>query len=137
LALRRAPEQFNKDDECPKTARTIQIEKAALLFSAGPGSAFRLLFIVLPIAMLSHWFFPLLSRLKRTGDPTIVWIALALGAIGVALLFAARLPLYRQRRFFVFGPRELDEKHRRLYRWAYKFVGTSVCLLVLLLLILR
>jgi hypothetical protein len=98
---------------------------------------FGLLFIVLPIAMLSHWLFPLLSRLKRTGDPTIVWMALALGAIGVALLFAARLPLYRQRRFFVFGPRELDERHRRLYRWAYRVVGTSVFLLVLLLLILR
>ena len=98
---------------------------------------FGLLFIVLPIALLSHWFFPLLSRLKRTGDPTIVWIALALGIIGVMLLFAARLPLYEQRRFFVFGSRQLDEKHRRLYRWAYRFIGTSVLLLVLLLLILR
>ena len=96
-----------------------------------------LFFIILPIAALMSWFFPLLSRLKRTGDPTLVWIALALGAIGTALLFAARLPLYQQRRFFVFGPRELDEKHRRLYRLAYKFIGVSVGLLIFLLLMLQ
>jgi hypothetical protein len=113
------------DDTKPK-ARRCYFPPDMVLFGVN--------FIILLIALLCGWFLTLLSRLKSTGDLTLVWFALALGAIGVALLFAARLPLYQQRRFFVFGSRQLDEKHRRLYRWAYKFVGVSVGLLILLLL---
>jgi len=58
-------------------------------------------------------------------------------AIGTVLLFLARLPLYRQRRFLTFGPKELDERHRRVYWWAYRFIGASVLLLVVLLFVLR
>lgn len=73
----------------------------------------------------------------RTGDPTILWVTLVLATIGIVLLFIARLPLYRQRRFLTFGPGALDEQHRRIYRWAYRFIGTSMLLLVLLHLTLR
>jgi hypothetical protein len=113
-----------KDPE-PNARRCYFPPDMAVLFGAN--------FIIVPIALVCAWFLPLLSRFKSAGDPTLVLVALALGAIGVALLFAARLPLYQQRRFFLFGSRQLDEEHRRLYRWAYKFVGASVGLLILLL----
>jgi hypothetical protein len=50
------------------------------------------------------------------------------------LLFIARLPLYRQRRFWTFGPRQLDRKHRRFYWLANTAVVVSVLLLLLVLL---
>jgi hypothetical protein len=59
-------------------------------------------------------------------------IAIGLGIIGIVLLFLARLPLYRQKRFFVFGPKHLDAAHRKLYQAAYAFVWISVFLLLLL-----
>jgi hypothetical protein len=61
---------------------------------------------------------------------------MAFAGAGVVLLFLARLPLYRQRRFFAFGPKLLDESHRRLYRWAYGFICLGGLLLLLTLLAL-
>jgi hypothetical protein len=60
-------------------------------------------------------------------------VAVGLGVVGIGLLFFARLPLYRQRRFMTFGPRHLDSTHRKLYWRAYGFVAVSVALLALLL----
>ena len=117
-------------------ANDPKLKRPRCYFPPDLAALFGVHFIIGP-ALLCAWFLPLLSKFKRTGDLTFVWFALALATIGTVLLFAARLPLYRQRRFFVFGSRQLDEKHRRLYRWAYKFIGASVGLLVLLLLILR
>jgi hypothetical protein len=94
-------------------------------------------YIILPIAIFTSWFATHLSRLKSRGDATLVWFAFVLAAIGAALLFAARLPLYKQRRFFVIGPGDLDEKHRRIYRLAYRFIGVSVGLLILVLSLLQ
>jgi hypothetical protein len=65
-------------------------------------------FIFLPSLLLSGAFTAALYHTRRLGDPTLPWIAGALGFIGAVLLFFARLPLYRQRRFFAFGPRQLD-----------------------------
>lgn len=73
----------------------------------------------------------------RTGDATILWVAIVLTTIGIVLLFVARLPLYRQRRFLTLGPCTLDERHRMIYRWAYRFIGASLILLVMLHLALR
>ncbi len=98
---------------------------------------FGLYFVVLPLALLGGWFATHLYNAKSTGDVTLLWFAIAVGACGTVLLFLARLPLYRQRRFLVFGPRDLDEKHRRLYWWAYRLIGASVLLLLLLLLMVR
>jgi hypothetical protein len=44
-------------------------------------------------------------------------------------LFLARLPLYRARRFWTVGPRQLDRKHRRYYWLAYVAVTVSLLLL--------
>jgi hypothetical protein len=73
----------------------------------------------------------------RRGDPTMLYVALVVAAVGVVLLFMARLPLYRERRFFTFGPGALDQRHRRLYRWAYGFIAAGVVLMVLLHLVMR
>jgi hypothetical protein len=72
----------------------------------------------------------------RTGELTIPLLAMSFASVGVVLLFLARLPLYRQRRFFAFGSRLLDEPHRRLYRWAYRFLCLGGLLLLLTLLAL-
>jgi len=94
-------------------------------------------FIFLPVMILGGWLATNLYNAKSNGDMTLLWAAVVLGAIGTVLLFLARLPLYRQRRFLTFGPKELDERHRRVYWWAYRFIGASVLLLVVLLFVLR
>ena len=65
-----------------------------------------------------------------------VWMALTLAVIGVVLLFIARLPLYRHRRFFTFGPKGLPEGHRKVYRIAYGFVGVGAAMMLALLAVL-
>ncbi len=74
---------------------------------------------------------------KNFGDRSLLHIALCLGGAGSLLLLAARLPLYRQHRFFTFGPRSLTGIHRKLYYAAYCLILPSVALLALLLLNLR
>lgn len=67
----------------------------------------------------------------RQGDLTLFWIALVLAVTGLVLLFVARLPLYRQGKFFTFGSKALPERHRKMYRIAYVFIGTSVVIMLL------
>src|SRR5687768_10146566 len=76
-----------------------------------------------------------LARAKE-GDFTLLVIASAFSGAGIGLLFLARLPLYRQRRFFTFGSSALDAPHRRLYRWAYGFIVGGVVLLGMLFAVL-
>jgi hypothetical protein len=94
-------------------------------------------FVIIPVSVLFAMLLPLLSRARSSGDTTLLYVAFAVGAVGVILLAFARMPLYRQGRFFTFGPRALDEAHRRLYWWAYRFIVVSVLLMSLLLLFLR
>ena len=73
---------------------------------------------------------------RLTGAPWI-WcygIGLAAATVGVALVFYAKLPLYRQRRFFTFGSRALPESRRPFYRWGYRCIAFAVALLLCLLL---
>ena len=83
-----------------------------------------------PFAILFALVLPYFSLAERRGDKTLLTIALILGGIGVVLLFFARWPLYRQRRFFVFGARELCGVHKRLYYAAYLFIVPSILLLL-------
>jgi hypothetical protein len=96
------------------------------------------LVLVIPtVAILSAMLLPLLARFK-SGEVTGIFYAAIIGSvIGVVLLFFARLPLYRQRRFLTFGSSQLDSAHRRLYRVAYVFLGISILLLLLIWLRLR
>ena len=85
---------------------------------------------VFPIAALAMGlFFPIAAR-AREGDLTLFWVALAAAIVGIVLLFLAKLPLYRQGRYFSFGPRALPEGRRRVYRTAYAFIGANLFLIL-------
>jgi hypothetical protein len=84
-----------------------------------------MLFVILFAVVL-----PYFSLAERRGDRTLLTVALVLGGIGVVLLFFARLPLYRQRRFFFFGARHLSGVHKRLYYAAYVFIVPCILLLL-------
>ncbi len=93
--------------------------------------------VIIPaIGIIAACFLVALFR-ARQGDLTLLWIALALGVTGVVLLFVARLPLYRQGKFFTFGSEDLPETHRRIYRIAYVFIILSVLLILALAAALR
>jgi len=85
--------------------------------------------VIAAIAVLAAMLLPSITSL---GVTRIFWIGLAAGILGTVLLFLARLPLYRQRRFWTFGPGELDDFHRRLYWLAYLVVLVSMGLLFVL-----
>lgn len=97
---------------------------------------------------LEHWWLLILGAsailatqvleffTRLTGAP---WnwcyaIALTSGAVGVSLIFYAKLPLYRQRQFFTLGSRALPENRRIFYRWGYRCVLSAVVLLACLFL---
>lgn len=61
-------------------------------------------------------------------------IAASTGAAAVCLLFFAKLPLYRQRRFYTFGVRALPGRRRPFYRWGYRCAVFSILLFAYLLL---
>jgi hypothetical protein len=60
--------------------------------------------------------------------------ALAIATVGAFLIFYAKLPLYRQRRFLTFGSRALPETSRPFYRWGYRCIFLAVALLLCLFL---
>ncbi len=70
---------------------------------------------------------------RAFGDKRLFHLALWLAGVGSVLLLFARMPLYRQRRFFTLGPRSLTGVHRRLYYAAYWLIIPSIALLVILL----
>ena len=93
-------------------------------------------FILMPTVILAAMFTVALSRTAH-GDTTLLWAAIVIGAIGVVLLFFARLPLYRQRKFLSFGPRTLPAGHKKLYWFSYGFIGISIVVMALILIVLN
>jgi hypothetical protein len=88
--------------------------------------------LVIPIiAIVASCLLPSLNFLKTRDAIVLFYAALGTGSVGSILLFFARLPLYRQRRFWTFGPRELPSFHRKLYWLAYMFVVISILLLLI------
>ncbi len=90
--------------------------------------------IIAAIAFAGSWVLTFFTRL--TGMPWICcyFIGVAVALLGAGLIFYAKLPLYRERRFFTFGPRALPEQRRPPYRWGYVLVSAGVMLLICLLL---
>jgi len=90
-------------------------------------------FVILPsVAIIAGCFLPMLSRVRR-GDPTLFWITVSIAIVGVFLLFIAKLPLYRQGKFFTFGTKALPERHKSYYRIAcFLIVASAIIMLVLL-----
>ncbi len=85
-------------------------------------------------SILATWVLNFFTRL--TGVPWICcyFVGIGIGATGASLIFYAKLPLYRQRRFFTFGPRALPEQRRTFYRWGYICALLGVLLFACLLL---
>ena len=88
-----------------------------------------LLFVFPVIAILAGVLLPVLSFLQGTDVIILFYTALGTGVMGSILLFLARLPLYRQRRFWTFGPSALPQFHRKLYWLAYVAVVAALLLL--------
>jgi hypothetical protein len=84
--------------------------------------------IIAIIAMLASAFLPLVAHLKNADMRALYGFGLGAGVMGVVLLFVARLPLYKRRRFWTIGPKQLDRNHRRIYWLAYILVLTSLLL---------
>lgn len=85
------------------------------------------------ISILSCQLFFFFSGLKGIRWISCYFAALTVAAVGIALLFYAKLPLYRQWRFFTFGSKALPEPRRSFYRWGYGCVALAAALLSLLL----
>jgi hypothetical protein len=68
--------------------------------------------IVVP-ALIASWV------LSLHGTPWLWASAISFGVaiIGAALLFVAKLPLYRQGRFFTFGIQAIPQSSHGFYRW--------------------
>ena len=86
------------------------------------------------ISILGAQLFFFFSQLTGTRWISCYFAALTIAALGIALLVYAKLPLYRQGRFFTFGSRALPESRRAFYRWGYRCAGLAVALLLFLLL---
>ena len=86
------------------------------------------------VGILTSQILLFFSRLTGTRWIWCYVIALAISAFGASLIFYAKLPLYRQRRFFTFGSRALSEQRRPFYRWGYRCIAFAVALLLCLLL---
>ena len=89
---------------------------------------------------LAVWFLPMAWALIITVaiDRGIPWVVAYAGAVlfvvvGAIKMFIAKLPIYRQGRFFTFGPQSLPESSLPLYWGAVKLiiVGVGVALLLL------
>jgi drug/metabolite transporter (DMT)-like permease len=78
------------------------------------------------VILITATLLPSVTPMRGEVITRLYWVGVAVGVCGVVLLFFARLPLYRQRRFWTFGPRELDRFHRRLYWLAYLVVLVSI-----------
>jgi hypothetical protein len=91
-------------------------------------------FVMLFVMVVTSEVFRFFSRL--TGTPWIwcYFIGLAIATLGVSLLFYAKLPLYRQKRFFTLGSLALPPQRRPYYRWGYRFILIGAALLGCLLL---
>ena len=87
--------------------------------------------LVPAIAVLAGLALPIIFKLENAEPFQLFSWGLSSGVFGITVLLRARGPLYRQRRFWTFGPRELDRKHRILYWIAHVFTLTSVTLLVI------
>jgi hypothetical protein len=83
------------------------------------------------LTFVSGGILPLVSMLRYGNALGIFYTAMTIAGVGTCLLFLARLPLYRQRRFWTVGPRELDRRHRQLYWLAHLFILASIGLLVI------
>ena len=97
---------------------------------------------------IEHWGFALLTLMAVGSSQLLIFfthlsglpwmacygMAIAIGVAGAGLLFYAKLPLYRERRFLTIGAQALPKERRRFYRWGRRCAVFSMVLLACLLL---
>ena len=59
-------------------------------------------------------------------------VSFGIAVVGATLLFVAKLPLYRQRRFFTFGVQALPPSSHGYYRWGCRCAIVGCALMLLL-----
>src|SRR5262245_24811550 len=69
-----------------------------------------------PVVIVAGGVSSLLSARGTTWVVAAV-ASLSVALLGAALIFVAKLPLYRERRFFSFGFRAIPESRHGFYRW--------------------
>jgi hypothetical protein len=92
------------------------------------------LFLLFGFLLLSLLISLDIAMTRSPWDSFFFRLTVILGGVGSILLFCARIPLYRQRRFFTVGPKELHGVYRKLYFAAYTCIVPSMVLLSLMLL---
>jgi hypothetical protein len=80
---------------------------------------------------------PILRSLHAHGLWICYALSLASALVGIVLLAYARMPLYRQGRFLFVGPKQLPKDRLPAYQWAWRFIGLTLCIQVILLLATR
>jgi hypothetical protein len=96
-------------------------------------AAGRLISVLALAHVLGIGFVSILRLEIMKGNRFIIAFPFAVGFLGVILLFFARLPLYKRRQFFSFGPSGLDQPHRKLYFVAYMLLICSIGSMLLML----
>jgi hypothetical protein len=90
--------------------------------------------IVMMVALgLLFPFFNAVRHPTPTGWLTTLYVATAAAAVGIVLLFCAKLPQYRAGIFLRFGSSHLPLRSQRLYRLAYRVIIPSCVTLLILL----
>ncbi len=87
--------------------------------------------------VLSIVFIFALCGISWVSAEALFRLAICLGGVGVMLLFVARIPVYRQKRFFSLGPSAVSGIFRKVYCVAYIFIVPSILFLIFALLFLR
>ena len=67
-----------------------------------------------------------LNNFDRSNAPAVFWSGFGLGCLGTVILAVARFPLYRERKFFAIGPKQLPPFHRKLYWLAYIVLAAAM-----------
>jgi hypothetical protein len=86
-------------------------------------------FAIMVVGLAAMVFLPVMNKLLTADITDLYWSGLGVGGLGALLLFFARLPMYRRRRFFTLSRRELPELHRKVYKVAYGVIISSVLML--------
>jgi len=92
--------------------------------------------IVITMVIAISFLFPIFNALRHptpAGCLTVLYIATGTAAVGIVLLFCAKLPQYKQGVFLRFGASGLPPRSQRLYRLAYRLIVPSCPALLVLL----
>jgi hypothetical protein len=114
-----------------------QTKKVPPIFHSDIPDLLAILLVIPVIGILSGMLLPVINGVRHGQLVAPFWIALSTAVVGVVLLFWARLPLYREHKFFSFGSRSLPPKSVPIYRAAYALLIPSVLFLLLLALMVR